>query len=304
MAKKIKIVIYIIVVIFSVFLVAKAIKQESGANPEVLDKVVILNEAKVLPENEGKLVLVSGKLKASEVFKDNTFGLELDTFRVNKIVEMYQYKEGNDEVGFEWKEKVEKKSIISGSGGIYRNPEKSMSSINKCDKAYLGEFTVSEKLTQRINNNEKVELPEIEGFKRKGEYLTNSKWGPSVGDIRIKMSYVNLEKLGDISILAKQVGDGFEEYKLDTGAYAFNIRIEREKLNIGFIKAFTGAYAFNVYQTKISNKEELAKALEQDSKNMAGGMIFIIIVLIIIGIILFRTNIKNLIDKIKNKTSK
>ena len=156
MAKKIKIVIYIIVVIFSVFLIAKAIKQESGANPEVLDKVVILNEAKVLPENEGKLDLVSGKLKASEVFKDNTFGLELDTFRVNKIVEMYQYKEGNDEVGFEWKEKVEKKSIISGSGGIYRNPEKSMSSINKCDKAYLGEFTVSEKLTQRINNNEKV----------------------------------------------------------------------------------------------------------------------------------------------------
>ena len=71
---------------------------------------------------------------------------------------------------------------------------------------------------------------------------------------------------------------------------------------MGFIKAFTGAYAFNVYQTKISNKEELAKALEQDSKNMAGGMIFIIIVLIIIGIILFRTNIKNLIDKIKNKT--
>lgn len=35
------------------------------------------------------------------------------------------------------------------------------------------------------------------------------------------MSYVNLEKLGDISILAKQVGDGFDEYKLDTGAYAF-----------------------------------------------------------------------------------
>jgi len=281
MAKKIKIVIYIIVVIFSVFLIAKAIKQESGANPEVLDKVVILNEAKVLPENEGKLVLVSGKLKASEVFKDNTFGIELDTFKVNKIVEMYQYKAGTDEVGYEWNEKDEKKSIVSGSGGIYRNPKKSMSSINKCDKAYLGEFTVSEKLTQRINDNEKVELPEIEGFKRKGEYLTNSKWGPSVGDIRIKMSYVNLEKLGDISILAKQVGDGFDEYKLDTGAYAFN-----------------------VYQTKISNKEELAKALEQDSKNMAGGMIFIIIVLIIIGIILFRTNIKNLIDKIKNKTNK
>lgn len=281
MAKKIKIVIYIIVVIFSVFLIAKAIKQESGANPEVLDKVVILNEAKVLPENEGKLVLVSGKLKASEVFKDNTFGIELDTFKVNKIVEMYQYKAGTDEVGYEWNEKDEKKSIVSGSGGIYRNPKKSMSSIKKCDKAYLGEFTVSEKLTQRINDNEKVELPEIEGFKRKGEYLTNSKWGPSVGDIRIKMSYVNLEKLGDISILAKQVGDGFDEYKLDTGAYAFN-----------------------VYQTKISNKEELAKALEQDSKNMAGGMIFIIIVLIIIGIILSRTNIKNLIDKIKNKTNK
>ena len=281
MAKKIKIIIYIIVVIFSVFLVGKAIKQENGANPEILDKVVILEEAKVIPENEGKLILVYGRPKASKTFKDNKFGIELDTFRVNKIVEMYQYKARNDEVGYEWNEKVEKKSVISSSGGIYYNPEKSMSSINKCDEAYLGEFIVSEKLTQRISNNEKVELPEIEGFKRKGEYLTNSKWGPKVGDIRIKMSYVNLEKLGDISILAKQVGNGFEEYKLDTGAYAFN-----------------------VYQTKISNKEELAKALEQDSKNMAGGMIFIIIVLIIIGIILFRDNIKNLIDKIKNKTSK
>lgn len=75
-----------------------------------------MNEAKVLPENEGKLVLVSGKLKASEVFKDNTFGLELDTFRVNKIVEMYQYKEGNDEVGFEWKEKVEKSLLYQVQG--------------------------------------------------------------------------------------------------------------------------------------------------------------------------------------------
>ncbi|MFR5765289.1 MAG: hypothetical protein ACLUF5_01650 [Clostridia bacterium] len=122
--KKIKIVIYIIVVIFSVFLIAKAIKQESGANPEILDKVVILDEAKVLPENEGKLVLVSGKLKASEVFKDNTFGIELDTFKVNKIVEMYQYKAGNDEVGYEWKDKVEKKNYYIRFRGEYIETQK------------------------------------------------------------------------------------------------------------------------------------------------------------------------------------
>ena len=70
-----------------------------------------MNEAKVLPENEGKL-------KASEVFKDNTFGLELDTFRINKIVEMYQYKAGNDEIGYEWNEKVEKIYYIRFRGNI------------------------------------------------------------------------------------------------------------------------------------------------------------------------------------------
>ena len=55
MAKKIKIVIYIIVVIFSVFLIAKAIKQESGANPEILDKVVILNEQKYFQKTKVNL---------------------------------------------------------------------------------------------------------------------------------------------------------------------------------------------------------------------------------------------------------
>ena len=55
------------------------------------------------------------------------------------------------------------------------------------------------------------------------------------------------------------------------------------------------------------NDKEYSYLIEIDENGNiveAGGMIFIIIVLIIIGIILFRDNIKNLIDKIKNKTSK
>lgn len=55
MAKKIKIVIYIIVVIFSAFLIAKAIKQESGANPEILDKVLILDEAEYFQKTKANL---------------------------------------------------------------------------------------------------------------------------------------------------------------------------------------------------------------------------------------------------------
>lgn len=77
-----------------------------------------MNEAKVLPENEGKLVLVSGKLKASEVFKDNTFGLELDTFRVNKIVEMYQYKKVMMKLVLNGKKKLKKVYYIRFRGNI------------------------------------------------------------------------------------------------------------------------------------------------------------------------------------------
>ena len=281
MNKKIKVIIYLIVVAVVIFLSLKALKQDNGIKPEILDNVVILDEAKVLPENEGKLVLISGKVETDYYLTDDDLGLELDTCKAKKSVEMYQYTIKNDELDYKWDENVQYEYVTNDSGRRFYNPEKSIESSETCDEAYIGEFLIPEGLTKQLPYNATIkDLPKIDGFRIKDDYLTNSGAVAEVGDLRIRVSYTDLEKLGEVSILAKQVGDSFEEYKLNTN---YN--------------------AFNVYQNKITNKDELGKQIDQNSEDMKIMIIVVIIVIIIIGIVLFREDIKNLIEKTKSKNN-
>lgn len=277
MSKKIKIIIYIIVILLVVFLATKAMKQNDGTKPEILDKVVILEEAKVFPENEGKLVLVPGKLETDYYLIDDELDLEIDSCKAQRKVEMYQYTINNDEVSYEWADDVKYEYVKDSTGKKYYNPEKTIESSETYDVADLGEFVVPEGLTKQLPYNATIkDLPEVPGYKIRDDYLTDSSAVTQVGDLRIKLNYVDLEKLGEVSILAKQVGDSFEEYKLDNG-YS----------------------EFTVYQTKITNKEELAKQLDKTTKDMYGGIIIVAAIIVVIGVILFKDDIKALTSKNK-----
>lgn len=277
MNKKTKIIIYVIVAIVALALATKALKQNDGIKPEILDKVVILNEAKVSPENDGKLVLISGKLETDYTLTDEDLGLQIDSCKAERKVEMYQYAIKNDTLDYKWDDDVKEYVVIDSKR--YYNPNKSMDDLETCDIAQLGEFTVPEGLTKKLSYNSNVkDLPEVKRYRIKNDYLTNTSGIDKIGDIRIKYNYVDLDKTGEVSILAKQVGDSFEEYKLDTG---YNV--------------------FNLYQNKITNKEELAKELDKDMNTMYGGIIIVIIIILIVGVFIFKEDLKNIINKSKNK---
>lgn len=56
-----KIILIVIVVYFTVFAVIN-INKEKDSHSEILDEVTIVTDGKVKKENEGKLVLVTGKI--------------------------------------------------------------------------------------------------------------------------------------------------------------------------------------------------------------------------------------------------
>ena len=82
MAKKIIGIVLVIIGLFTAFLGVKAMSQA----PEAADKLeaaVYVADAKIYPENEGKIVIVPGKIDA-EPLVDTETGLELPTIKASK----------------------------------------------------------------------------------------------------------------------------------------------------------------------------------------------------------------------------
>ena len=83
MAKKIIGIVLIIIGIFTAFLGVKAMNQAPEA-VEKLESAVYVADAKVYPENEGKIVIVPGKIEAELPLVDVKTGLKLPTIKATK----------------------------------------------------------------------------------------------------------------------------------------------------------------------------------------------------------------------------
>jgi hypothetical protein len=77
MAKKIGGIILIVCALFTAFLGIKAAGNAPG-NQEIIKDAVYVADGKVLPENEGKVVIVNGTLDAPLPFIDEQTGIELN----------------------------------------------------------------------------------------------------------------------------------------------------------------------------------------------------------------------------------
>ena len=109
-----KIILIIIVIYFTVFAFIN-INKEKDMNKEILKEVVYVTDGKVIPENEGKLVLVSGKIDY-----DNLVGfIELENFssiKASRKVEdcVKVFDEENNEYEYKWTER--EKSLENNDG--------------------------------------------------------------------------------------------------------------------------------------------------------------------------------------------
>ena len=101
MAKKIGGIILIVCALFAAFLGIKAAGNAPG-NQEIIKGAVYVADGKVLPENEGKVVIVNGTLDAPLPFVDDETGIELDSIVAYRRVEKARVELGTEDEVDTW----------------------------------------------------------------------------------------------------------------------------------------------------------------------------------------------------------
>ena len=141
MAKK-KI-IGIVLIVIGLFCVFGAFSVNSGA-PETADVIrnaVYVSDGRVLPENEGKVVIVPGTLDAAP-FVDRETGIAINSAVAWRHVEKLYIEEDTEEETAYWSWKTD----MSAFGGDKKIV---------APKVTLGEFAVAEELLQTLSANQK-----------------------------------------------------------------------------------------------------------------------------------------------------
>jgi len=133
----------IVLIVIGLFCVFGAFSVNSGA-PETADVIrnaVYVSDGRVLPENEGKVVIVPGILDAAP-FVDRETGIAINSAVAWRHVEKLYIEEDTEEETAYWSWKTD----MSAFGG-----DKKLAAPN----VTLGEFAVAEELLQTLSANQK-----------------------------------------------------------------------------------------------------------------------------------------------------
>ena len=138
MGKKIGGILLIVCALFTAFLGIKAAGNAPG-NQEIIKDAVYVADGKVLPENEGKVVIVNGTLEAPLPFVDEETGIELNSIVAYRRVEKARVVLGSDDKEDTWSwDSTISENDFGGSKKLV------------APGATLGEFEVAEMLLQPV----------------------------------------------------------------------------------------------------------------------------------------------------------
>ena len=253
-----KIILLVVVAYFTIFAVIK-VNKEKDTNKEILEKVTIITDGKVDEKNEGKIVLVSGKIKYDQLVSfmelDESFG----TIKIKRKVEDYlKVKDRDGKYETKWVERTEPlkdpgddylKTLVSAekqskvSIGDFELDKKGLSLI-KADRYYAKQESIGDLITTGIDYSRD---PHEEDLK--------------VGDMKLTYNYYDLEKHPNMTILAVQKGNSFVPYKVDK---------KRE--------------VYQVFTKKVDTKAKLEKELKSNVKGTIKGKSLFIIMILGLGI--------------------
>ena len=107
-----------------------------------IESAVYIENGQVLPENDGKLVIVSGKLEAELPLEDSVTGVKIPSPTATRNVQIYEAKTIDNETTWDW-EPVANDYSEEGNGGI-NTPSLVSSTLVAPTK--IGDFNISEKL--------------------------------------------------------------------------------------------------------------------------------------------------------------
>ena len=205
---------------------------------EYMRNMIEIEDARLKPENDGKLVLVNGKIETEEDFlKDPMFNISVHTPILIRDVQMLQWYESEsteeirnsdgdlvDRKVYEYEKMWANYLIKSGSfreSYSHKNPV-SMPYESKTFKGtvHIGDFYLSEKHMELIRKKAKIAVTELSddiaeryNLRVDEKCYTNVNKGDSakIGDIRISFFYVDPDILSEATIFAKQNGNTFVE---------------------------------------------------------------------------------------------
>jgi hypothetical protein len=205
--------------------------------------VVDIDAARVDPANEGKLVHLTGDLKAEQPLRDQEFGVSADGLRLVRRVEMYQWKEerrterhknlggSEDEVTTYSYHRVWSDSPINSSDfrhpdGHQNPPMRFRHLVVVARDARLGAFQPGEQVLRLLPAREAVRVDpglasslqaRVGGAAQVVDgniYIGSDPGEPHLGDLRI--SY-ELAPNGTTSIIGRQTGSDLTEYQTKAG---------------------------------------------------------------------------------------
>jgi hypothetical protein len=213
---------------------AQSLEEGGGA-------VVSVAVDRVDPQNEGKLVHLTGLATTDEILADPVFGISGNAIQLNRSVKMYQWHEKKEQ-------KKEKKvggkevttttynyvkdwsSTLINSANFkkqreHENPARMpyKGEIFKASKVTLGAFSLPQAMIGRISDARDVELTQSQipaSLRGKAQaldgdfYMGNNPAAPEIGDITVSFRMVSPT---NISIIAGQSGNSFAPYKTSVG---------------------------------------------------------------------------------------
>ena len=297
MKKDMKLVMYIVVLVLVLIFGIKNLTSEKGLNiSKIKDDVIELQDNKYNKENDGKLVIVKGKLNTKEnKLTDNDFLVSLkDVVKMTRNVEIYRYRKNKNKVEIIWdntSNDVERELYDKKTDTHYTNPISIVNSQTIMQDAYIGDFIVDKSIFNDIDNNKNVtkldknvvdKLQYLTKINNKyyidGNYYTTVKDNePLIGDIRVSFEYLDLNDLGNVTIVAKQDGDELSPYIFDS------------ENNI-----------FELYEGDLS-KQDVIRKLGGTSVLSKIISIVLIIITLVLGVFVFKNDIKKIKKSDKKK---
>jgi hypothetical protein len=212
--------------------------------------VVDVDTARVDPANEGKLVHVTGDMKAGVQPKDAEFGVSAEGLRLFRTAEMYQWKEekktetrknvgGSEETVTtysyvqSWSETPINSREFKVPDGHSNPPMRYRSAQFAAGEVTLGAFRPGEQIVRQLPATRQVPVDaamvdalraRVSGPMRASEgrfYLGDDPGQPRIGDMRIGFK---LTPAGTVSIVGRQTGSDFTEYQTNAGDRLLMVR--------------------------------------------------------------------------------
>jgi hypothetical protein len=194
--------------------------------------------------NEGKLVYVTGDATTTDSVSDPKFGVTVSALRLERVAEMYQWKEsktsnsqkhlgGGETTVTNYKyEKVWSPKLIHSGGFKQASGHENPQTIPVTNQTWtaksvtLGSFTMPDALIDKMDKTESYavdetaagnSVPDVQNrFKlhQGGYYLGQNPASPDIGDTRVTFKVV---RPATVSIVARQVANTFEAYQAKAG---------------------------------------------------------------------------------------